>query len=178
MVPHGLVAGGRDRKRHAGQCVLDGQATVERSGTGGILHAVVQHGLRHGHRAVGRIDTDVVTGVTLGQLDRGGRQQVLVLVDVLAIDNHKRLLIDKGVRAHAVARLEAGGRGRQPAAVGGNRTIGIAGHLGTDTGQAGAQFGRFLRRHGRLGLTGNDGRQGGGQHAIDESHLNSLHLLL
>ncbi|MCY1440094.1 hypothetical protein D9M71_563540 [compost metagenome] len=166
MVPHGLAARSRDREWHAGQRVLDGQATVERAGTGGILHTIVQHRLRHGHGTVSRINLDAVGGVAPGKLCRGGRQQALVLINVLAIDDQQRLLVGKGVRTHAFARLEAGRRSGQPAFVGWNRTISIACHLGANTGQADAQLCRFLGRYGRLGLAGNHGRQGGCQHAV------------
>ncbi|MNI71627.1 hypothetical protein D3C73_1275090 [compost metagenome] len=108
----------------------------------------------------------MIGGITLGQLGRGGRQQALVFVDVLAIDDQQRLLVGKWIRAHAIARLEAGWRGGQPACVGRNRAIGIGRHLGADRGQAGAQLRRFLGRYGRLGLTGNDRRQGCCQHAV------------
>ncbi|MNZ95439.1 hypothetical protein D3C78_1145860 [compost metagenome] len=129
-IPHHLIARLRDRERDTRQHVLKGQAAVGGLGAGCILYRVVQHRLGHGHGAVGRVDIDAEARITLGQLHRGGCEQLLVLVDVLAINRQHRLLAGEGVRAHAVAGLEAGRRDGQAAVIGGDRTIGAGALLG------------------------------------------------
>ncbi|MDT4857242.1 hypothetical protein FQZ97_916590 [compost metagenome] len=112
---------------------------------------------------MGRVDIHAEAGEAGRQLDGGGAQLILVLGDVLAVDHQQRLLAGIGVRAHAVARLEAGRCGGQTTAVGRNGAVGVGGHLGADRGQAAAQFGGFVSGYGRLGLTGNGQGEGSSQ---------------
>ncbi|MCY1410072.1 hypothetical protein D9M71_254350 [compost metagenome] len=161
----------RNRERHARQYVVDGQATFEGLGTGGILAAVVQHGLGHYRGTVGRVDIDAVGGKTLGQFHGGGSEHAFVLVDILAIDDQKRLFAGEGIGTYGVAGLEAGGRGGQATAVGWNGTVGVGGLLGADLGQATAQFGSFLLGYSSLRLGGKHHGQGGGQQRFHEFHF-------
>ncbi|MNO81737.1 hypothetical protein D3C76_729900 [compost metagenome] len=174
VVPHRLGAVLRHRERYARQHVLDGQATVLGLGAGGVLHAVVQHALRQGHGAVGRIDIDAEGREALGQFHRGGAEHVLVLIDVLAVDHDHRLLAGEGIGTHAVARLEAGRRSGQAAVVGGNRAVGICSLVGADLGEAGTQLGRFGGRHSSVGSTGECDHKGSRHQSGYEFHLVSL----
>ncbi|MNT51238.1 hypothetical protein D3C72_1881960 [compost metagenome] len=100
-----------------------------------------------------RVDIDAEAGETLDQLGGDRSQLVLVLVDVLAVDHQQRLLAGEGIGTEGVAGLEPGRRGFQAAVESRDRTVGIAGLLGADRSQAGAQFGRFLGRYRRQGGT-------------------------
>ncbi|MCY1450088.1 hypothetical protein D9M71_668690 [compost metagenome] len=82
-----------------------------------------------------RINLDTEAGETGGQFDGNGGQLILVLGHVLAVDHQQRFLTGKGVGADGVAGLEASWCGGQPALVGRNGAIGIAGFLGAHGGQ-------------------------------------------
>ncbi|MNF53568.1 hypothetical protein D3C84_349570 [compost metagenome] len=171
VVPHGFGTRLRDREGHARQHVLDGQAAIGGLGASGVLHRVVQHALGHGHGAVGRVDVDAEARIALGQLHRRGAEHALVLVDVLAVDHQHRLLAGEGVRAHAVAGLEAGRRGGQAALVGGDRTVGAGAFLGPHQGQAGTQLGGFFGGYGGTHGTGEGHREGSRHQSVHEFHL-------
>ncbi|MNR04189.1 hypothetical protein D3C85_1201270 [compost metagenome] len=134
----------RDREWHTGQYIVEGYPIVEGPGGGGVLAAIFQYRLRQRSGAVGLIHIDAVAGVTPGQLDSGGRQQALVLVNVLAIDHQQRFLVRIGVRAHAITGLEAGRGSGQATAIRRNGAIGITGLFSPHQRQAVTQFGGFL----------------------------------
>ncbi|MDT4879577.1 hypothetical protein FQZ97_1152620 [compost metagenome] len=90
---------------------------------------------------------------------------------VLAVDHQPRLLIGEGVHAHGTASLIAARRGTQPAAIGGNATVGVAGLFGADRGEALAQLSGLIWRNGGLG-----GRDHGERQCADHQGFNKGHL--
>ncbi|MNZ85160.1 hypothetical protein D3C78_1039400 [compost metagenome] len=170
-IPHRFGAGLRNRERHPGHHIVDGDPAVEGPGVGGISAAVVQYRLWERCRAVGRIDVDAKGGVALGQRYSGGGQHAFVSVDVLAVDHQQRSFAREGVRAHAVAGLETGRRSGQATVVGRNGAVGITGLFGSHPRQAGAQPGGFLVRYIGLGIDGQRHEGDSSQKTFHEFHI-------
>ncbi|MNO91651.1 hypothetical protein D3C76_832030 [compost metagenome] len=109
-----------------------------------------------------RIDLDAKAGKTRGQFDRDGRQLVLVLRDILAIDHQQRLLAGVRVGTQGIARFETRWRGRQATGIGRNGAIGVAGFFGTDGSEVAAQLAGVCGGYRGLDQTGERQRDGGG----------------
>ncbi|MNO63867.1 hypothetical protein D3C76_545860 [compost metagenome] len=170
-VPHRLGPALGDGEGNARQHLVHRHAPRQGGGVQRVLPGVVQHRLGQRHAAVGRVEIHPEVREALEQLRRGGGQRPLVLGRVLAGDDQERLLARIGIRAHAVTGLEAGRRGGQAPAVGGDAAIGVGGRLGAHLGQAGAELCGFAAGDGGQRLAREGQSEGGGQHGLVACHI-------
>jgi len=110
------------------------------------------------------VDVDAHRRVALEQFLGAFGQLVGMRRQVLAGDHQARLLVAVGVDALAAAFVELGRQRRQAAGPGGNRAVLVAGLLGADGRERGAQLLGLIGRDARPGGAGNEGDgSGGGQ---------------
>ncbi|MNG06959.1 hypothetical protein D3C84_902380 [compost metagenome] len=123
---------------------------------------------RYGHGSVGGINRDFIRlGIALEHRYLAIGEFVLVLVDGRRGDGEQRLFIGERVGQEALA-VHGSGVFWQATGPGRNRAIGIAGLLGAQRGQAGAELVRLFRRHRGHHV---DGQQAQGQGAALQNRL-------
>ncbi|MCY1397788.1 hypothetical protein D9M71_128070 [compost metagenome] len=159
VVPDRFQAVLRNREGVGGSEVFQTVATFHQFGVGGVVFGGLDHVRRNGGRAVGLVHRHLVgVGVALEHRQLAGGQLVLVLVGVLRGDGEQRLLAGERVRQEATG-IDGAGILRQAAGPLGNGAIGVAGFLGAQRSQGGAQLGRFVGGHGRHDAGGQQGQR-------------------
>ncbi|MCY1303013.1 hypothetical protein D9M70_527010 [compost metagenome] len=143
------------------------RAVVVEAGLAGVLPGVVEDVLRVPGGAMGRVHVDTERRVLLHQGLGPLGELVGVAGHVLGVDRQQRLLTGERVDVLAAAGLVAGRRGFQPAGVGRDAAVGVAGFFGAGVGQAVAQL-REVR--GGLQAGGRDGGDAGRQQCDMQFH--------
>ncbi|MCY1506934.1 hypothetical protein D9M68_411940 [compost metagenome] len=148
VVPDDFQAVLRDRERVGGIEVLQAVAALHQLGGGGVLLRRGDHRVRRAGAAVGLVHRNLVAvRIALEHRQLAGGQLVLVLVDVLRGDGEQRLLAGERVGEEALA-VHGSRILRQAAVPGRDAAIGVAGLLGTQRRQGGAQLLRFAGGNG------------------------------
>ncbi|MCY1432065.1 hypothetical protein D9M71_480510 [compost metagenome] len=170
VVPDHFVAGLGNREGVVAALgeIRQAIAIVDGGYGGGALYRVLVDLGRQADRTVRGVDRDLVRlGVALEHRHLAIREFALVLLDVGRRDDEQRLFVGKRVGQKALAVDGAGVLGNT-AAVGRDRTVGIAGLFCSQGSQGGAQPGGFIGRHRRHDV----GRQQAqGQCAALQNHL-------
>jgi len=151
LVPHGFIAGLRNRKRQAATADrIDSQTIILCGATGSIAHRRIEDFLRIGGGAVTRIDIHVPgIRVFFHQGFLPFAELVGVLLDIARIDAEQGLFVLERIDPEAAIGFVSGRASAQPTLVRWNAAFGIAGLDRAERRQALAQL---------LGLFGGDGR--------------------
>ena len=165
VIPDGFQAVLRNREWRAAGGAFEAVAVFHQIHLGGVGLGFVIEALRHRGAAMRREHAHLPVRIALEHRDLARRQVLLVLRQVGLADRELGLFAGVGVRIGAAGletRLHLG----EASIPGGNRAVGIAGLLGADRRQAGAELGGLVGGHGGVGAAGSQQQAAEGQHHL------------